>query len=161
MTHFSLRQATAEDRDRLYAIHREGMRPYVEQVWGWDEDFQRERFRRGFDPGATQVVLADGREIGFLRVAERGGVITLAQVFIASDHRRRGIGTALLRDILARGRPVRLRVLKVNDDARRLYERLGFRVVDENATRYLMHYELDCPDSPRDGEGRLDGLLPA
>ena len=34
MRQFSLRQATAEDRERLYAIHREGMRPHVEQVWG-------------------------------------------------------------------------------------------------------------------------------
>ena len=75
---------------------------------------------------------------------ERGGVIALAQVFIASDHRSRGIGTAVLRDILARGRPVRLRVLKVNDAARRLYERLGFRVVDESATHHHMLFEPDC-----------------
>lgn len=141
MKQFSLRKATVEDRERLYAIHREGMRPHVEQAWGWDEAFQRERFRQGFDPEATQVVLADGREVGFLRVEERERVVTLVQIFIGSSRRRRGIGTALLRDILARGLPVRLRVLKVNDDARRLYERLGFRVIDETATHHHMRYE--------------------
>ena len=144
MTQFSLRQATASDRERLYAIQREGMRPYVEQTWGWDEDFQRDRFRQGFDPEATQVVLSGGREVGFLKVTEREGVITLVQVYIASDHRRRGIGTALLRALLARGLPVKLRVLKANADARRLYKRLGFRVVDESEAHYHMLFEPGC-----------------
>ena len=141
MKQFSLRQATAEDRDRLYAIHSEGMRPYVEQVWGWDDDFQRERFRRGFDPRTTQIVVSSGQEIGFLRAEEKGGTVSLAQVFIVPEHRGRGIGTALLRDILARGLPVRLRVLKVNAGARRLYERLGFRLVDDTATHHHMLFE--------------------
>ncbi len=144
MKQFSLRRATARDREWLYAIHREGMRSYVQQMWGWDEDFQRERFRQGFDPEATQVILAAGSEIGFLRVAEREGVITLEQIFIASGHRGRGVGTALLRDILARGLPVRLRVLKANAAARRLYERLGFRVVNESAAHHHMLFEPDC-----------------
>ena len=144
MTRFSLRQATAEDRELLYGIHREAMRPYVEQVWGWDEGFQRERFRRGFDPGTTQVVVSSGREIGFVRAGEKGGVVSLEQIYLGSDHRGRGIGTALLRDILARGLPVKLQVLKVNHDARRLYERLGFRVVHETATRYRMLFEPGC-----------------
>ena len=95
MTQFSLRQATAEDRDRLYAIQREGMRPYVEQTWGWDEDFQRDRFRQGFDPEATQVVLSGGREVGFVRTEEKEGLVSLVQIYVASGHRRRGIGTAL------------------------------------------------------------------
>ena len=144
MTRFTLRSATEADRDRLYAIHREGMRPYVEQVWGWDEAFQQDRFRQGFDPGITQVVLSDGREIGFLKLTESDGVISLAQIFVVPDHRRKGVGTTLLRDILARDLPVRLRVLKVNADARRLYERLGFRVVDETATHLHMHFQPVC-----------------
>ena len=144
MTQFSLRQATAGDCERLYAIQREAMRPYVEQTWGWDEDFQRERFRRGFDPGATQVVLSSGREIGFVRAEEKEGAVRLAQVFVIPECRGQGIGTALVRALLARGLPVKLRVLKVNSDARRLYERLGFRVVDESSTHYQMLFEPSC-----------------
>ena len=47
------------------------MRPYVEQIWGWNESFQEERFRQGFDPDKTRIVLSNEREIGFLRVTEK------------------------------------------------------------------------------------------
>lgn len=56
-------------------------------------------------------------------------------------YQRRGIGAAILRDVIAEaragGHAVALRVLKVNP-ARRLYERLGFAVVGESDTHYLM-----------------------
>ena len=144
MTQFSLRPATGADCERLYRIHREGMRPYVEQVWGWDEDCQRDRFRRDFDPGATQVVLADGREIGFVRSEEREGIVVLTQVFVIPEYRGQGVGSALVRAILASGLPVKLRVMKSNTGARRLYERLGFRVVEESATHNHMLSQPGC-----------------
>ena len=122
MTHLSLRQATAGDLELLYGIHSEAMRPYVERIWGWDEDFQQQRFRQGYDPDTTQVVLSDGRETGFLTVWERTGVVFIAQISIIPEYQGRGIGTALIRDILARGLPVELSVLKLNTRARRLYD---------------------------------------
>lgn len=42
---YDLRAATAADIDVLYAIHRAGMRAYVEATYGtWDEPAQREAF---------------------------------------------------------------------------------------------------------------------
>ena len=38
------------------------MRPYVERIWGWDEDYQRQRFGRGYDPDTTQIILSGGRQ---------------------------------------------------------------------------------------------------
>ena len=60
---------------------------------------------------------------------------------ILPEYQNRGVGSAVIRDVLAQaqaeGLPVGLQVLKVNP-ARRLYERLGFNVVGETATHYLM-----------------------
>lgn len=47
----------------------------------------------------------------------------------------------LLQEAFDQYLPVRLRVLKVNP-ARRLYERLGFKVVEEADTHYLMEAVL-------------------
>ena len=144
MTQFSLRQATAGDCEQLYGIQSKAMKPYVEQTWGWDEGFQQDRFRQGFDPDTTRVVLSNDREIGFLRVTEKKGVAFIAQIYIIPDYQGKGIGTALVREVLARNLPVELSVLKLNTDARRLYERLGFRVNDESATHYHMRIEPGC-----------------
>ena len=141
MQQFEVRQATPGDRDTLYRIKREAMRPYVEQVWGWDEEYQERRFRESYDHSETQVVLVDGIAVGLLRVSESESAVFIDQVEIVPDYQGQGIGTSLINDLLARGRPVELGVLKVNADARRLYERLGFRVIDDNETHYHMRAE--------------------
>ena len=64
MQQFEVRQATPGNRDTLYRIHREAMRPYVEQVWGWDEEYQERRFRESYDHSETQFVLVDGIAVG-------------------------------------------------------------------------------------------------
>ena len=141
MQQFEVRQATPGDRDTLYRIKREAMRPYVEQIWGWDEEFQERRFRESYDHTETQVMLVHGRAVGLLRVSERESATFIDQIEIVPEYQGRGIGTALINNVLARGRPVELDVLKVNVDARRLYERLGFRVTGETETHYNMRAE--------------------
>ena len=141
MQQFEVRQATPGDRDTLYRIKRETIRPYVEQVWGWDEELQERRFCESYDHTTTQVVVVDGLAVGLLRVSERESAVFIDQVEITPKYQSQGIGTSLINDLLARGRPVELGVLKVNVDARRLYERLGFRVTGETETHYNMRAE--------------------
>ena len=141
MQQFEVRQATPGDRDTLYRIKREAMRPYVEQVWGWDEELQERRFCESYDHTATQVVVVDGLAVGLLRVSERESAVFIDQVEITPKYQGQGIGTSLINDLLARGRLVELGVLKVNVDARRLYERLSFRVIGDTETHYNMRAE--------------------
>ena len=83
----------------------------------------------------------DGRAVGILRVSERESGVYIDQVEITPKYQGRGIGTALINDLLARGHPVEFRVMKVNVDARRLYERLGFRASGDTETHYNMRAE--------------------
>ena len=86
-------------------------------------------------------MVVDGLAVGLLRVSERESAVFIDQVEITPKYQSQGIGTSLINDLLARGRPVELGVLKVNVDARRLYERLGFRVIGETETHYHMRAE--------------------
>ena len=86
-------------------------------------------------------MVVDGHAIGYLGVSERESAVFIDQVEITPKYQGRGIGTALINDLLARGRPVELGVLKMNGDARRLYERLGFRVTGETERHYHMRGE--------------------
>jgi GNAT superfamily N-acetyltransferase len=117
------------------------MRPYVEKTWGWDEQWQAQYFRDRFDPATREIIEGDGVPIGCISVERREHCIFFAVIEIAPDHQSRGIGTELIRDLLneadGRGVPVELQVVKVNP-ARRLYERLGFAVIGETETHYLM-----------------------
>jgi ribosomal protein S18 acetylase RimI-like enzyme len=142
MADVQLRPATLDDVDALYLIHRAALGPYVEQTWGpWNENWQAEQFREQFDVSIRQVVEDHGRVIGFLDVIDEEGRTVLANIRIAPEFQRRGIGTSLIRGVLERaalrGVPVTLRVLRVNP-ARMLYERLGFEVVDTSDTHFTM-----------------------
>ncbi len=142
---YSLRPATPEDGDLLYALNRATIREYVEPIWGWHEEWQEEYFRKKFDPQKWQVIQVDGRDAGVLVVERRPDEVYLGLIELWPAFQGGGVGTAIVNQLKAeahaRGLPLTLHVLKTNVPARRLYERLGFRIVDEEAYRYRM----SCP----------------
>jgi len=144
---YSLRPATPEDGDLLYALNRATIREYVEPIWGWHEEWQEEYFRKKFDPQKWQVIQVDGRDAGVLVVERRPDEVYLGLIELWPEFQGGGVGTAIVNQLKSeahgRGLTLTLHVLKTNTPARRLYERLGFRVVDEEVYRYRM----SCPPS--------------
>ena len=135
------RSTTRQDFEFLFELLKATMQAYVDQTWGWDEGWQRQHFRSRFRPGADQVILLDGAEIGVISTEGKDGEVFLSKIYILPEYQGRGIGTQLIREILdkagRKGLPVGLRVLKVNP-AKGLYERLGFEVVAQTGTHYVM-----------------------
>ncbi len=137
-----LRPATDADLAFAYEIKKVALREYVEQTWGWDEDYQWQRHVEGFDPARAQIATYRGVDVGWLGVQREEQEIRVLEVFISPAYQGRGMGTFLLGQLLGeareRGVPVKLRVLRVNTRAKRLYERLGSSVVSETETHYVM-----------------------
>lgn len=139
---YSLRPATDEDYDFLYRLHITTMRAAIEATWGWDETFQADYFRSHWNPAKRQIVMVDGREAGVLTLEQRPEAIFLALIEIHPHYQGQGLGTALIRQVMAtahrQGFPVELHVLKASTGARRLYEQLGFIITGERPDRYIM-----------------------
>ncbi len=140
----SFRPASLEDKDFLWSLHRETLREYVEKIWGWDEEWQRERFFANFDPADRQIIEADDVAIGMLQVDRQQGSIFLKNIQISPSHQRKGIGTQIIRSLMQEADrfdiPLRLQVLRVNP-VRRFYERLDFRETGVSDTHAFMEYE--------------------
>ena len=138
---YVLRAATAQDAAFIYELRVAGLRDYVAAIWGWNEALQAARFAASFDPARYQVVVVAGRDVGAIAVEWREDHVLLADIEISPAWRGRGLGTALVGAILAEARrrevPVALQVLRGNP-ARRLYERLGFRVSAATGSHYQM-----------------------
>ncbi|HEY1784246.1 MAG TPA: GNAT family N-acetyltransferase [Pirellulales bacterium] len=140
---FSMRGATEADADFLYDLNRQTMRDYVCQTWGdWDETFQTRLFAEKFVPAENQIIVLGDQPIGLLSVQRSPEHIFVRALEIAPAWQRGGVGTAIMVQLLAEARehgmPLELQVLKVNADARRLYERLGFHQTGETATHVQM-----------------------
>lgn len=142
---YTLREAKQGDFQSLYDIHKSAMHDYVDAVWGWDERDQSRRFREYFDRGGLQVIVVNGEDAGFLHVVHTEDDVDVVNIEIAPPHQGRGIGTSVLTDIISRARDenvsVSLRVLKINEGARRLYERMGFTHYDDTGTHHLLKLE--------------------
>jgi ribosomal protein S18 acetylase RimI-like enzyme len=137
----SLRPAVESDYDFLYSLHVATMREHVERIWGWDDRLQSELYRSNFDPARIQIIIRRNLRIGMLSIENGDHDLYLRQIEILPEFQGAGIGARIVRDVIQQGRrnkkSVSLRVLRHNQ-ARDLYERLGFEVVQESETHIYM-----------------------
>ena len=79
---------------------------------------------------ATRVVglyAPDGRQVGFCRAFSDGySLAYLADVYVLSELRGRGLGAELVREMVERGPLARLKWYLHTEDAHALYAKLGF-----------------------------------
>lgn len=154
---FELRPATAEDRELLWRIQWLALGPYVAADFGSDRAEQRRFFEEHFRIEAHQIVRVAGEDAGYLLYEPREDHVYLANMALLPGFQRRGVGSALVRFVIAeaeaQGLPVRLQVLRSNP-ARNFYERLGFERVGETDTHWLM---ARARREPRAGGGMLEG----
>jgi ribosomal protein S18 acetylase RimI-like enzyme len=103
---------------------------------------QGAHYARVFGDAEVDVVLVDGAAAGRLIVARRGRTIHIVDIALLPAFRGRGIGTRLLAPILAEadaaGATVTLHADRAGA-ARRLYARLGFVVVEEDALHVTLN----------------------
>jgi GNAT superfamily N-acetyltransferase len=140
----TLRRANAEDAEFAFRVLKETMRDYAVATWGtwWEEESRRETAEQ-VSSGGTEILEHHRVPIGVQRVERSESHIQLEQLYILEEFQRRGFGTALLKRLFVEARasnlPIRLRVLAVNP-ARRLYERLGFKVVESTPERHFLEW---------------------
>jgi ribosomal protein S18 acetylase RimI-like enzyme len=140
----ALRAARGSDEPFLFDLHRSAMRDYVDAVWGWDENWQRNHFAATYAPRRHALIVRlepTPHDIGRISLTRHWRKLFLRDIELVAAERNRGIGTAVIRALLAlaqaEGRSVELLVLKHNP-AQRLYTRLGFRVVADDGARFTM-----------------------
>jgi len=142
MLNVTLRKATAEDSEFVFCVKKAALGEYIEQTWGWDEDFQRRFHNDDYEPARTKIIVANGSDAGWMLIAESDAEIQLQEIYLHPNHQRKGIGSHLIGLLLTKAdaeqKPVKLSVLKVNQRARLLYERLGFLRCGETETHDLM-----------------------
>lgn len=99
--------------------------------------------KREIDLAGECTILAplrDAAPIGFAELVRDGPDAEIAGVYIAPEHRGRGLGTALTRAAIERGAGARELWIGADEEDRpkRLYARLGFRAAWTGAEFLLM-----------------------
>ncbi|MCA1597184.1 MAG: GNAT family N-acetyltransferase [Chloroflexi bacterium] len=141
-TKLGLRAATAADSEFVFRVWKATMQRYVEATWGWDESSQRQRQQEEFCASTCRIIEAHGRPVGTLIVNRRENCVYLSGLYVLPEHQGQGLGSQVLQGLFTDAKrnqlPIRLRVLKVNSGARRLYERNGFVATDETDVYFVV-----------------------
>lgn len=87
-----------------------------------------------------KIIKSDNKIIGCLLLEKYLDGVILDEIFIEEEFRNKGIGTQLISNILANNSIVYLWVYKSNIKATKLYEKLGFSVIENTESRYFMKY---------------------
>lgn len=141
---YSFRNCTLEDFDFLFKLKKENFKVYVDKIWGWKDDDQKERLQQDLKEHLEhkRIILNDNRPIGVyvVHTTEEGNLF-INEISILKEYQHRGIGRKILEEQLRenheKGIRTTLQVFK-NNPAKSLYEKLGFKVYEETETHYKM-----------------------
>lgn len=105
---------------------------------------QASSYRSNYPGAEFLVIVADGEAAGRLYLHRRPAELRIMDLALLPPYRGHGLGTRLLRQVLAEGRtrgvPVTIHVERFNP-ALRLYQRLDFRVVGDKGVYYRLQWE--------------------
>jgi ribosomal protein S18 acetylase RimI-like enzyme len=151
----TLRPATDEDREFLCEVYCSTRHSEVAQ-FGWDEVQITAFLRMQFDmranaykmqsPAAKYCIIMFGTEqAGSMITETTGNKIVLIDIAVLPQYKRNGIATNLIKqlqnDAAASNKPVVLHVDKLNSNAFKLYEKLGFAIRADNELMYEMEWK--------------------
>jgi len=153
MTSIHLRPITPADESflaRLYASTRE--QELAQINWSDEQkalfcrlqfNAQTADYQRNYPDASFDIIERDGVAAGRLLVLRSDDAVHVIDIALLPEHRGAGIGTKFLRELqeeaAAAGKKLSIHV-EVFNPARRLYERLGFKQVEDKGVYLLMQW---------------------
>jgi ribosomal protein S18 acetylase RimI-like enzyme len=149
----ALRPATGDDEPFLMRVYA-GTRAAELATVSWTEDekaafvrmqfaAQAQYYREHYPDTSFDVILLGAEAVGRLYVSRWRDELRIVDIALLPEFCNRGIGTTLLHGLQAEaaaaGKPLRIHVERFNP-ALRLYERLGFRQIEDKGVYLFMEW---------------------
>ncbi|MBK8816142.1 MAG: GNAT family N-acetyltransferase [Methylococcaceae bacterium] len=144
MLHYTIRKGKTSDKQWLFELYSLTLRAAIEATWGWDVEFQFNLFSEHLQPEKFEILLIEDKPIGGFYVVQHADHFWLEMLLIHPGYQGRGIGKRIVRQIqrtsASKNKVLKLCVIKANP-VRLFYEKLGFKVYDEDKAFYQMRCE--------------------
>jgi len=134
---FELYASTREEETAAFGFNAEQSRQFLRSQF----ELQTIHYRRHYEGASFDILEVNGQAAGKLYVHRGAREWRVMDIALLPQFRNRGAGTSLLRSLLEdadrTGVPVTIHVEEYNR-ARRLYERLGFQVKEQQGIYLLL-----------------------
>lgn len=81
------------DRSDLFALCKLSLFEFIDQTFGWVENFQQSRFDASYPDEAFSVILLGAQAVGYVSQKSELDSLHLSLLLLQPAHRRRGVGT--------------------------------------------------------------------
>ena len=134
-------KAKIDDKDFLFDLRKQTMVEHLEKsgLFLSDEE-HRKRVDKSFEN--SFVILHQEHQVGLVKYEENEVMLEILQIQILPEFQNKGIGKQVLQYLFEKEKIIQLKVLKDNP-AKKLYERLGFTIVDEDEHEYHMEKKVE------------------
>ena len=142
---YKLVKSTKEDLDKIIEYKKQTIFDFADNL-SQDEIDKINNYVETTVPELIEdyyKILVNGKIIGCILITDKDDGKLLDEIYLEEEYRNQGIGTGIIASILNKNKIVYLWVYKANTNAIKLYERLGFKVIEETDTRYYMKYNKE------------------
>jgi GNAT superfamily N-acetyltransferase len=154
----ALRPARREDDEFLCSVYGSSRELELEQVpWSAEQreafirfqfEAQRQHYQTEYPEAEHQIILINGQPVGRLYVDRRATEIRIMDITLLTASRGQGAGARLIEGLMEEARQSRKRLtiyIESFNRSRRLFERLGFNVVEQDG--FLLLFEWRPTDT--------------
>ena len=96
---YSFRNCTSEDFDFLFELKKENFKWYVDKIWGWKDDDQKERLQQDLKEHLPhkRIIMVDNKPIGVYAIhMTNDGDLFINEISILAEYQNKGIGRKIL-----------------------------------------------------------------
>ncbi|MGF1739529.1 GNAT family N-acetyltransferase [Vibrio profundum] len=131
----NLKPIHSDEFDDIYLIVKQTLFTYIEQVYGWDEEFQRQRLSRDYQVDWYYWAYKGNKRIGLVCCRPIDTSYHLHLLIVFPEFQGQGVGKLLMRHIhqIARQNSKRQLTLSsfiANQGAVRFYQSLGYSIIE-------------------------------
>lgn len=137
--------ASPSDQDVLFDLYAELFRGHIEEIWGWDEEWQITNFRKEWEEFDTDLIVQKDELLGYIQTRTEVDHIFVLIFGIYPRFQSQGIGAKIMNGLKNTAKVadlgIKLNVFRTNQRVVSFYERLGFEIEAETESGVTLFWQ--------------------
>jgi len=136
------RLVSNSELDELFACVKQGLFIHVDDVFGWDDDFQRQRLINDYHPSWFHWIYHKNERVGLVCFKPYDNAYHVHFLIISPQYQGRSLGKQVMtfiqkRAMEERREQVTLSSFRSNTSAISFYQALGYQIVDDSDAHFI------------------------